>query len=76
LGAIKKPNAELLCASRSRPRKWISPEIILKGFKVCCISEKMDGRKDQEEFGNVCSEYESVSSECEKAGIDRTLNLR
>jgi hypothetical protein len=42
----------------------ISPEVAVKGFKKCCVSNAMDGTKDNmlwndsEEVGDVRSEYE------------------
>jgi hypothetical protein len=55
----------------------ISPEVILKGFKKCCISNAMDGtedymlRNDSEEDGNVRSECEEhESTDCEDGDSD------
>jgi hypothetical protein len=36
--------------------------VIVKGCKICCLSDEMDGRKDEEEVGNAFNEHESVSS--------------
>jgi len=42
----------------------VSPEVTVKGFKKCCVSNEMDGTDDDmlwngsEEDGNVRSEYE------------------
>jgi hypothetical protein len=33
-----------------------------KGLKMSCISDKTDGRKDQEKFANVWSEHENVTA--------------
>jgi hypothetical protein len=49
MGTVKK-------TSGSRPRQQNSPEVMVRGFKKCCIPE---------EAGNVGSEHESVSNECE-----------
>jgi hypothetical protein len=50
----------------------ISPEVIVKGFKTCCISNAVDGTddgllwKDREDDGNVRSECEEdESTDCE-----------
>jgi hypothetical protein len=55
----------------------ISPEVILKGFKKCCISNAMDGTKDymlwndSEEEGNVRSECEEdEDTDCEDRDTD------
>jgi hypothetical protein len=32
----------------------------VKGFKKLCISYENDGRKDENETENICSEYEGV----------------
>lgn len=54
-GTIKKSSIELLCW-------WISPEVLLKAYKNCCISYEI---LDVEEDGNVGNEHESMSSECQ-----------
>ena len=55
----------------------ISPEVIVKGFKKCCISNAMDGTDDDmlwngsEENGNVRSECEEdEDTDCEDADSD------
>jgi hypothetical protein len=45
-------------------KQWISPELIVKGFKKCCIADEMDGREDHDEVENFGSGHENVSSEC------------
>jgi hypothetical protein len=54
-GTIKEPSIELMCW-------WISPEVMLKGYKKCCISYEI---LDVEEDWNVDNEHESMNSECE-----------
>jgi hypothetical protein len=56
----------------------ISPEVIMKGFQKCCISNAMDGndddtlQNDSEEDGNVRSECEEdEGTDCE----DETVTL-
>jgi hypothetical protein len=41
----------------------VSPEMILRRFENCCISDEMDGRDDEVSVGNTGSEHESVGSE-------------
>jgi hypothetical protein len=41
------------------------PAVIVKGFRKHCLSYEIDGMEDEEEVGNVGSEHQSVSSECE-----------
>jgi hypothetical protein len=53
----------------------ISPEVILKGFKKCCISSAVDGTDDvlneSEEDGNVRSECEEdEQTDCEDGDSD------
>jgi hypothetical protein len=55
---IKDPSIELLCC-------WISPEVLIKGYEICCIYHEI---WDVEEAGIFGSECESVSSECEAEG--------
>jgi len=43
----------------------LSPEVIVKRFKRCCISSGMDGT-DNDMLWNGCEEYENVRSECEE----------
>ena len=58
---IKKPNVTL-CQWLIMASQRISPEVIVKGFKKCCISNAVDGTNDDllwndsEEDGNVRSE--------------------
>jgi hypothetical protein len=48
--------------------QWICPEVIVKGFKQCCISDVMDGSEDdilwedEEEVENVGSEIDEVGN--------------
>jgi hypothetical protein len=42
----------------------ISPELTVKGFKKCCISNAMDGTDDL--LLNDSEEDQNVRSECEK----------
>jgi hypothetical protein len=37
-----------------------------KILRKYCISDKMDGKEDEEELGNIGSEQDSVSRECER----------
>jgi hypothetical protein len=37
-----------------------------QGIEEVCISDEMDGREDEEEVGNVCSEHASVSNEYDR----------
>jgi hypothetical protein len=46
--------------------QWISPEVIVKGFKQCCTLNEMDGREDEEKVQNVGH----------KMGTVNTLKLR
>jgi hypothetical protein len=55
----------------------ISPEVILRGFKKCCISNAMDGTGDDmlwndgEEDGNVRSKCEEdEGTDCEDGDSD------
>jgi hypothetical protein len=55
----------------------ISPEMILKGFKKCCMSNAMDGTDDDmlwncsEDDGNVRSECEEdEGTDCEDRDSD------
>ena len=55
----------------------ISPEVIVKGFKKCCISSAVDGTDDDmfwdgsEEDGNVRSECEGdEGTDCEDGDSD------
>jgi hypothetical protein len=43
----------------------ISPEVIVKGFKKCCISNAMDGTYD-DMLWNGSEEDRNVRSECEE----------
>jgi hypothetical protein len=61
---MKRPHVELLC-QWIKPMATFCPEVTVKEFKKCCISDGMDGGKDEEEVGNVISEYESVNHKCE-----------
>jgi hypothetical protein len=57
----------------------ISPEVIMKGFRKCCISNEMDETDNgilwnsSEEEGNVrseCEENEGTNCEDENSGTD------
>ena len=55
----------------------VSPEVTVKGFKKCCVSNEMDGTDDDmlwngsEEDGNVRSEYEEdEGTNCEDGDSD------
>jgi hypothetical protein len=69
---IKKPSVELLCQWIKTSWQWISPEVTVRGFKKCCLSNVMDERENnslwevEEESGNIGSECGSVSKEYEK----------
>jgi len=47
----------------------VSPEVTVKGFKMCCISDPTDEtdmlRNGSEEDGNVRSECEDEGTDCE-----------
>jgi hypothetical protein len=45
---IKKLSIALLCQWIKTSWQWICPEVIVKRFKKCCISNAMDGREDEE----------------------------
>jgi hypothetical protein len=70
-GRIKKPSVTILCHWIITAWQPISPELIVKGFKKCCISNAMDGSEDDvlwndsEENGDVRSDAE------EEEGTDR-----
>ena len=56
-------------------RHHISPEVTVKGFKKCCISNAVDGNENDmlwngsEEDGNVKSECEEdEGTDCEDGG--------
>jgi hypothetical protein len=55
----------LCCACGSRPYHQISPEVTVKGFKMCSIFEVMDGKEDVKEDGNTGSEHETQNGNCE-----------
>jgi hypothetical protein len=40
--------------------------MVAKILRKYCISDKMDGREDKKELGNIGSEQNGVSSECER----------
>jgi hypothetical protein len=42
----------------------MSPDQVARGFKMCCVSDEVDGKEDEGEVGNVGSEHESESSKC------------
>lgn len=60
---IRRPSVELLC-HWVKPMATFCPEVTFKEFKKCCISDEMDGEKDEAEDGNVGSEHESVNHKC------------
>jgi len=45
-GRIKKPNVTLLCQWLMMASHRISPEVIVKGFKKCFISNAVNGTND------------------------------
>jgi len=47
--------------------KWqsITPEVIVEGFKKCCVFKVVDGT-DDDMFWNGSEEGDSVRSECEE----------
>lgn len=50
------------------PCQWTQDIMVMdlsRGCMKCCLSNAIDGRKNEEEAGNVGSEHESVNSECE-----------
>jgi hypothetical protein len=70
-GRIKKPSVTVLCQWILTAWQHISREVIVKGFKKCCISSAMDGSEDDvlwndsEEDGNVRSDgEEEEGTEC------------
>jgi hypothetical protein len=76
-GRIKKPSETILCQWILMARQRVSPEVIVKGFKKCCISNAMDGSEadvlwsDSEEDGNVRSDgEEEEGTECEDGDSD------
>jgi hypothetical protein len=76
-GRIKKPGVTVLCQWILTARQRISPEVIVKGFKKCCISNAMDGSEDDvlwsdsEEDGNFSSDGEKEEvTECEDGDSD------
>jgi hypothetical protein len=40
----------------------IAPEVTVKGFKKCCISDEIDRKETKNEVGKVGTEYDSGSS--------------
>ena len=54
----------------------VSPKVILKGFKKCCISNAVDGTdnnmllNDSDEGGNVSACEEDEGTDCEGGEID------
>jgi hypothetical protein len=65
---VKKPNVALLC-------QWIKTMAMDHSrndrvFKNCCISDEMGGIEDEEEIGNVGSEHERVSGECQPDNVN------
>jgi hypothetical protein len=45
-GKINKPSVALLCQWFKTSWQRICPEVRVKGFKKCCISNAMDGREE------------------------------
>jgi hypothetical protein len=75
-GRIKKPNVTL-CHWFIMASQHISPEVIVKGFKKCYISNAVDGTdddllwNDSEEDGNVRSECgKNEGTDCEDGDSD------
>jgi hypothetical protein len=46
-------------AGGSCPWQQISPEVVVRGFRNCCICDEIVGRETEEEAGNVGSEHET-----------------
>ena len=44
----------------------ISPEVIVKGFKKCCISNVIDGTDDYDMLWNGSEEDGNVKSQCKE----------
>ena len=42
-GRIKQPSVTLLCQQATTSRQRISPTVTVKGFRMFCISNEMDG---------------------------------
>ena len=51
-GKLKVPSLTTVCQSILQAWKDLKPEIIIKSFKKCCISEAMDGSEDDVLYGN------------------------
>jgi hypothetical protein len=66
-GKIKKPSVALLCQWIKTSWQRIRPEVIVKGFKKCCISYAVDGREDDTLWEDE-EDVENVGSESEEAG--------
>ncbi|KAK6166628.1 hypothetical protein SNE40_023276 [Patella caerulea] len=45
-GARRKPDLNVICSWIVEAWKSIDPEMIIKSFKKCCISNAMDGTED------------------------------
>jgi hypothetical protein len=74
---IKKPSVTIFCQWILKAWQHISPEVIVKGVKKCCISIAMDGSEDDvlwndsEEDGNVRSDgEEEKGTECDDGDSD------
>jgi hypothetical protein len=65
-GRIKKPNVTVLLHSIIASWQYISPEVLMKGRKMCCVFNSLGGTDDNmlwsfsEEDGNVRSECEKM----------------
>lgn len=73
-GKIQKPSAHLLCEWILQAWADVSSESIINGFKRCCISNLMDGSKDDlmwEELAAAAeSDNESASEEEEPSDAE------
>jgi hypothetical protein len=73
-GKIKKPSVALLCQCIKTSWQRICPEVMVKRFKKCCISNAMDGTKDDilcedlEEVKNVGSKSDEVENGNSQSG--------
>jgi hypothetical protein len=67
-GKIQKPSVSLLCQWIKISWQRICPEVVVKGFKKCCVSKAMVGREDEEEAENVVSESDEVGSSNSESG--------
>lgn len=67
-GRIKKPNVTLLFHSIIRAGQYISPEVLVKGCKKCCIFNSVGGT-DDDMLWSFSEEDGKVRSECVKMKV-------